>query len=40
MALLEGTALKAIVVSASWVSWLLGLALTVCGRRRGRATAR
>jgi hypothetical protein len=34
MAVVEGAALKAIVVSASWVAWLLGLVLTACGRRR------
>ena len=34
--LVEGTALKAILVGASWLLWLLGLALTICvaGRRR------
>jgi hypothetical protein len=31
-----GTALKAIVVSASWMFWLLGLALTACGGGRRR----
>jgi hypothetical protein len=34
MALVTGTALKALVVSASWMFWLLGLVLTSCGGRR------
>jgi hypothetical protein len=37
MALVEGTALKAIVVSSSWLVWLIGLVLTACGGRRRRA---
>jgi hypothetical protein len=36
MALLEGTGLKAILVSASWLTWLLGLAFSICGRRSAR----
>jgi hypothetical protein len=34
--LASGTAFKAIVLGASWMLWLLGLAFTICaaGRRR------
>jgi hypothetical protein len=33
---LDGTALKVIAASASWMAWLLGLAFSACRGRRAR----
>jgi hypothetical protein len=35
--LASGTALKVVLVGASWMLWLLGLAFTICGAGRRRA---
>jgi hypothetical protein len=32
----SGTAIKALVLGASWMLWLIGLAFTLCGAGRRR----